>query len=81
MELGAARIAKGPTTRIHQRMRDTHDLWHAATGYKGDVVGELAVLAFTLAQNFGSLDALANASVEQIAAIHSIGDVIAHDML
>ena len=22
---------------LHCRMRDTHDLWHAATGYKGDV--------------------------------------------
>ncbi len=37
---------------LHCRMRDTHDLWHAATGYKGDVRGELALLAFTLAQNF-----------------------------
>jgi DNA ligase (NAD+) len=34
-------------------------------------------VAFTLAQNFGSLDALTDASVEQIAAIHSIGQVIA----
>lgn len=31
-------------------MRDTHDLWHAATGYAGDVLGELALLAFTFAQ-------------------------------
>ena len=37
---------------VHCRMRDTHDLWHAATGYKGDVRGELALLAFTLAQNW-----------------------------
>jgi ubiquinone biosynthesis protein COQ4 len=37
---------------VHQRMRDTHDVWHAATGYKGDVVGELALLAFTLGQNW-----------------------------
>jgi ubiquinone biosynthesis protein COQ4 len=35
---------------VHQRMRDTHDLWHAVTGYKGDVLGETALLAFTLAQ-------------------------------
>jgi ubiquinone biosynthesis protein COQ4 len=35
---------------VHQRMRDTHDLWHAATGYKGDVLGETALLAFILAQ-------------------------------
>ena len=35
---------------LHHRMRDTHDLWHAVTGYKGDVLGETALLAFTLAQ-------------------------------
>ena len=39
---------------LHTRMRDTHDLWHAATGYKGDVRGELALLAFTLAQNWNT---------------------------
>lgn len=32
------------------RMRDTHDLWHAVTGYHGDVKGELALLAFSAAQ-------------------------------
>jgi ubiquinone biosynthesis protein COQ4 len=37
---------------VHARMRDTHDLWHAATGYSGDVLGELALLAFTFAQTF-----------------------------
>jgi ubiquinone biosynthesis protein COQ4 len=35
---------------LHHRMRDTHDLWHTVTGYKGDVLGETALLAFTLAQ-------------------------------
>jgi ubiquinone biosynthesis protein COQ4 len=35
---------------VQHRMRDTHDLWHAATGYKGDVLGEAAQLAFTLGQ-------------------------------
>lgn len=35
---------------VHTRMRDTHDLWHAAIGYGGDVLGEVALLAFTLAQ-------------------------------
>jgi len=34
-------------------------------------------VAFTLAQNFGSLEALSNATAEQIASIHSIGEVIA----
>jgi ubiquinone biosynthesis protein COQ4 len=43
---------------VHFRMRDTHDLWHAATGYKGDVVGELALLAFSLAQNWNTAIAM-----------------------
>jgi ubiquinone biosynthesis protein COQ4 len=34
------------------RMRDTHDLWHAATGYTGDVLGESALLAFIFAQTW-----------------------------
>jgi ubiquinone biosynthesis protein COQ4 len=37
---------------LHQRMRDTHDVWHAVTGYKGDVLGEAALLGFTLAQSW-----------------------------
>lgn len=35
---------------FEQRMRDTHDLWHAVTGYRGDVLGEAALLGFSLAQ-------------------------------
>jgi ubiquinone biosynthesis protein COQ4 len=35
---------------IRCRMRDTHDLWHAATGYGPDVLGEFGLLAFNLAQ-------------------------------
>lgn len=35
---------------LRGRMRDTHDLWHAVTGYKGDLIGEAALLAFTLVQ-------------------------------
>lgn len=35
---------------VKERMRDTHDLWHAVTGYRGDVLGELALLGFTFAQ-------------------------------
>lgn len=41
-----------PLDWIHERMRDTHDLWHAATGYSGDVLGETALLAFTFAQTY-----------------------------
>jgi ubiquinone biosynthesis protein COQ4 len=43
---------------LHDRLRDTHDLWHAATGYKGDVLGELALLAFILAQNWNTAIAM-----------------------
>jgi ubiquinone biosynthesis protein COQ4 len=43
---------------IANRMRDTHDLWHALTGYRGDVLGELALLAFTLGQHWNSAVAL-----------------------
>lgn len=31
-------------------LRDAHDVWHVATGYSGDVVGELSLLAFSFAQ-------------------------------
>lgn len=41
-----------PMDWVHGRMRDTHDLWHAVTGYSGDVLGETALLAFTFAQIF-----------------------------
>lgn len=36
--------------RVHAILRDSHDLWHAVTGYHGDVVGEIALLAFSAAQ-------------------------------
>lgn len=39
-----------PYDYVNARMRDTHDLWHAVVGYRGDVLGEAALLAFTLAQ-------------------------------
>jgi ubiquinone biosynthesis protein COQ4 len=35
---------------LRNRMRDTHDLWHVVTGYKGDLLGEAALLAFIFAQ-------------------------------
>lgn len=37
-------------TFVKRRMRDTHDLWHAVTGYRGDLLGEAALLAFNFAQ-------------------------------
>lgn len=39
-----------PLDWMAMRMRDTHDLWHAAIGYSGDVLGEASLLAFTFAQ-------------------------------
>lgn len=39
-----------PYDYVNARMRDTHDLWHVVTGISGDVLGETALLAFTLAQ-------------------------------
>jgi ubiquinone biosynthesis protein COQ4 len=32
---------------IRDWLRDTHDLWHAVLGYRGDLVGEAALLAFS----------------------------------
>lgn len=48
---GAPGAAADPEmSYVHTRLRDTHDLWHAAVGYRGDVLGETALLAFILAQ-------------------------------
>jgi ubiquinone biosynthesis protein COQ4 len=41
-----------PLDWVYRRMRDTHDLWHAAVGYSGDVLGETALLAFTFVQTW-----------------------------
>lgn len=54
--------APAPLDWVQMRMRDTHDLWHAAVGYSGDVLGETALLAFSLAQTF-------NPSIALIVAI------------
>lgn len=43
-------LAEGDLLFVGERMRDTHDLWHVVTGYGTDVIGELALLAFTYAQ-------------------------------
>ena len=37
---------------VADRLRDTHDLWHVVTGYRGDLVGELCLLAFSFAQTY-----------------------------
>jgi len=35
---------------LQERIRDQHDLWHTLTGYRGDLLGEAGVLAFSFAQ-------------------------------
>ena len=35
---------------LARRIRDTHDLWHNVTGFRGDVLGEASLLAFSHAQ-------------------------------
>lgn len=57
---GTSRLGELPEDLafIHARMRDTHDLWHAAVGYHGDVLGETALLAFTFAQTYNPAIAL-----------------------
>jgi ubiquinone biosynthesis protein COQ4 len=35
---------------VADRLRDMHDLWHVVAGYRGDLIGEAAVLAFSFAQ-------------------------------
>lgn len=47
---------------LADRMRDTHDLWHLVTGCRTDLLGELALLAFTTVQTgFLGTGALATA--------------------
>ena len=36
--------------RFGNRLRDMHDLWHVVTGYDRDLLGEIALLAFTFQQ-------------------------------
>lgn len=50
---GAARFEVSADLRfLRDRMRDSHDLWHTLTGYKGDIVGEASILAFSFAQTW-----------------------------
>ncbi len=46
------RVLPAPLDFVHARMRDTHDLWHAVTGYSGDVLGEASLLGFIFAQTW-----------------------------
>jgi ubiquinone biosynthesis protein COQ4 len=49
--LGAVNAALDPERRyFYQRLTAMHDLWHVLTGYGTDESGEVALLAFSLAQ-------------------------------
>ncbi len=54
LEGGSDRRRPRAFVYLHQRMRATHDLWHALTGYQGDLLGEVSLLAFTLGQHWNS---------------------------
>jgi len=41
---------EGELDFLRNHLRETHDLWHVATGFDTDVAGELGVQAFYLAQ-------------------------------
>ena len=44
-------LSLSPDYRIlHDRIADTHDLWHVVTGYSRDLIGELALIAFGYVQ-------------------------------
>ena len=43
----ARRGVDGELLWIKDWLRDTHDLWHTVLGYRGDLVGEAALLAFS----------------------------------
>jgi ubiquinone biosynthesis protein COQ4 len=53
-------------------LRDTHDLWHTVLGYRGDLIGEAAILAFSYHQT-------GNWGVAMIAALawYKLGRVTA----
>jgi ubiquinone biosynthesis protein COQ4 len=52
------RDGEGEMDYVRNHMRETHDLWHVATGFDTDVAGELGLQAFYLAQFNGPLPVL-----------------------
>ncbi len=68
MEAMGDRVVEDDDVRfVRMRMRDSHDLWHTVTGYRGDLLGEAALLAFTFAQT-GNLGVGFLASVAAVVA-------------
>ncbi len=49
---------EGEMDFVRNHLRETHDIWHVATGFDTDVAGELGLQAFYLAQFEGPLPVL-----------------------
>ncbi|MEO8877380.1 MAG: Coq4 family protein [Polyangiaceae bacterium] len=52
------KIAPGDLRYIKAHLRETHDIWHVATGFTTDVAGEIGLQAFYLAQFPSRLSAI-----------------------
>jgi ubiquinone biosynthesis protein COQ4 len=50
-EAGSQVIADALVRYAAHRSRDSHDIWHVVCGYRSDLAGESAILAFSLAQH------------------------------
>jgi ubiquinone biosynthesis protein COQ4 len=51
-------VVKDDFDFVRAHMRETHDIWHTATGFKTDVPGELGLQSFYLAQLQAPLSAV-----------------------
>jgi ubiquinone biosynthesis protein COQ4 len=51
-------VVQDDTTYFFLRMRQTHDIWHAVTGFSVNVSGEIGLQSFQLAQNHSPLAVL-----------------------
>ncbi len=49
---------EGELAWVRNHLRETHDIWHVATGFDTDVAGELGLQTFYLAQFHGPLPVL-----------------------
>jgi ubiquinone biosynthesis protein COQ4 len=60
---------------VHDRITDLHDLWHIATGYSRDMVGEIALIAFGYEQLGNPAYRLALAGVRPLCAVQAPGSI------
>lgn len=51
-------VIQDDTTYLALRIRQTHDIWHTVTGFGTDLLGEIGLQAFQLAQNRSPLAVL-----------------------